>query len=81
MSWHRKTYLTNLQSVKVRSTGCVALAVASSGIAATFLAGGRTAHSTFSLTLDLHHSEHPACSISRESEKSLVLRQTSLIIL
>ena len=75
-----KTYLTNLLLAKVRSTGRVALAVGSSGIAATLLSGGKTAHSTFFLPPDLHHAKQPTCSKSRESEKALVLRQTSLII-
>ncbi|GBP67504.1 hypothetical protein EVAR_49870_1 [Eumeta japonica] len=44
-----KTFITNLILAKVRSLGKLALAVASSGIAATLLAGGRTAHSTFKL--------------------------------
>ncbi|GBP67241.1 hypothetical protein EVAR_45075_1 [Eumeta japonica] len=46
-----KTFITNLILAKVRSLGKLALAVASSGIAATLLAGGRTAHSTFKLPL------------------------------
>ena len=75
-----KTYLTNLLLAKVRSTGRVALAVASSGIAATLLSGGKTAHSTFFLPPDLHQAKQPTCSKSRESEKALVLRQRSLII-
>ena len=44
-----KTYLINLLLAKVRSRSQVALAVASSGIAATLLEGGRTAHSMFAL--------------------------------
>jgi len=34
---------------QIRPPGNVALAVASSGLAATLLSGGRTAHSTFKL--------------------------------
>lgn len=41
---------TNMILAKVRSQGKLALAVASSGIAATILAGVRTAHYTFKLT-------------------------------
>ena len=36
-----KTFLTNLLLAKVRHNKCIALAVASSGIAATLLTGGR----------------------------------------
>ena len=48
-----KTYVINLLLAQIRSTGSIALAVASSGIAATLLTGGRTAHSAFALPLDL----------------------------
>ncbi|GFV93262.1 ATP-dependent DNA helicase [Trichonephila clavipes] len=44
-----KTFPLNLILAKVRESGEIALAVASSGITATLLAGGRTAHSTFKL--------------------------------
>lgn len=47
-----KTFLLNLIIAYVRSRGDTVLATASSGIAATLLRDGRTAHSTFSLPLD-----------------------------
>jgi len=46
-----KTFLINLLLAKVRYGGKIALAVASSGIAATLLVGARTAHYTFKLPL------------------------------
>lgn len=42
-----KTFLINLLLAKVRYGGKIALAVASSSIAATILVEDRTAHSTF----------------------------------
>ena len=42
-----KTFLINLILTKLRSEGKIALANASSGIAATLLTGGRTLHCTF----------------------------------
>ena len=54
-----KTYLINLILAKVRQHNRIALAVASSGIAATLLTGGRTAHSAFSLPLDLTNQDEP----------------------
>ena len=42
-----KTFLINLVLDKVRYNKCIAIAVASSGIAATLLTGGRTAHSSY----------------------------------
>ena len=44
-----KTFLINLILAKLRSEGNIALATASSGIAATLLTGGRTLHSTFKI--------------------------------
>lgn len=46
-----KTFLYELLLAEVRSQGDVALAVASSGLAALLLAGGRTAHSRFSIPI------------------------------
>ncbi len=60
-----KTFVLNLILAKVRLQRKVALAVASSGIAATLLQGGRTAHSAFKLPLNLALSEVPVCNISR----------------
>ncbi|CAN0897203.1 ATP-dependent DNA helicase PIF1 [Linum grandiflorum] len=51
-----KTFLYNCIIAKVRSMGQIALVVASSGIAATLLPGGVTAHSRFKIPLDVDHS-------------------------
>jgi hypothetical protein len=48
-----KTFLINLLLAKIRSTGKVSLVVSSSGIAATLLSGGKTAHSTFKFPLNV----------------------------
>ncbi|POM80920.1 Helitron helicase-like protein [Phytophthora palmivora] len=56
----------------------VAIAVASSGIAATLLTGGHTAHSTFRIPLKL--SEFSTCSLSWQSQKAELIRKASLII-
>ena len=60
-----KTFLINLILAKLRSEGKIALATASSGIAATLLTGGRTLHSTFKVPLDLHAMDIPICSIKK----------------
>ena len=60
-----KTFLINLILAKLRSEGKIALATASSGIAATLLTGGRTLHSTFKIPLDLHAMDIPICSIKK----------------
>ncbi|XP_076030474.1 ATP-dependent DNA helicase Pif1-like [Oratosquilla oratoria] len=51
----------------VCSTGRIALAVASSGIAATVLHGGRTAHNMFKIPL-MEYNEVPTCAIKKNTE-------------
>ncbi|XP_054714667.1 uncharacterized protein LOC129224264 [Uloborus diversus] len=75
-----KTFLLNLLLSKVRSNKGIALATASSGIAATLLEGGKTAHSAFRLPLNLNYSENPTCNIKKQSNLAKVLRDCKLII-
>ena len=75
-----KTFLINLLLAKVRSDRGIALAVASSGIAATLLEGGKTAHATFKLPLNHIHAEIPLCNISMQSNMAQVLRDCKLIV-
>ncbi|XP_044590563.1 ATP-dependent DNA helicase pif1-like [Cotesia glomerata] len=75
-----KTFLINLLLSKIRSKKKIAIAVASSGIAATLIDGGKTAHSAFKLPLNLCHSESPLCNISKQSDIAHVLRETKIII-
>lgn len=75
-----KTFLTNLVLAKVRAQGDIALAIASSGIAATLMDGGRTAHSALKLPLDIARQENPICNISKTSGKAQVLKMCKLII-
>ena len=62
-----KTFLLNLLLAKIRMRRSIAIAVAFSGIAATLLDGGRTAHSTLKLLLNLTRSESPTCNIRKGS--------------
>ena len=48
-----KTFLSGIILAYVRRNGKIALAVASSGIAATLLPGGRTAHVAFKIPIEL----------------------------
>ncbi|CAB3250348.1 unnamed protein product [Arctia plantaginis] len=75
-----KTFLISLILAKIRSQQKIALAVASSGIAATLLDGGRTAHSTFKLPLDVHNKPDAMCNIKKNSGIAAVLRKSSIII-
>lgn len=64
----------------VRSQNNIALALASSGIAATLLDGGRTAHSALKLPLNMQINENPTCNISKNSGMGRVLQQCKLIV-
>ena len=75
-----KTFVINLLLASVRKQKCVALAVASSGIAATLLDSGRMAHSTFKLPLNLNHAETPVCNIKKETALADILRMYRLIV-
>ncbi len=75
-----KIFDTNLLLVKLRQTKKIALAVASSGIAATLLHSGQTAHSACKLPVDLAEQETPTCNISRGSSKAKLLEECRLII-
>jgi len=73
-----KTFLFNTILAKVRSQKNIALAVASSGIAALLLDGGRTAHSRFKIPLKL--TETSLLNISQQSDLAELIKATKLII-
>ncbi|UYV80385.1 hypothetical protein LAZ67_19000038 [Cordylochernes scorpioides] len=75
-----KTFLINLILATIRSRNEIAVAIDSSGIAATLLDGGRTAHSALKLPLNLHTIETPTCNISKNSGMGKVLQTCKLII-
>ncbi|XP_055910737.1 uncharacterized protein LOC129945100 [Eupeodes corollae] len=75
-----KTFLLSLILATIRSDNKIAFAVASSGIAATLLDGGRTAHSAFKLPLNITTIESPTCNISKTSAMAKVLQQSKIIV-
>lgn len=75
-----KTFLISLILAKIRSAGNIALAVASSGIAATLLDGGRTAHSAFKLPLNIQTNDNAVCNIKKHSSMGKVLQQCKIIV-
>jgi hypothetical protein len=74
-----KTYVYNTLCHRLRSEGKIVLCVASSGIAALLLPGGRTVHSSFNIH-PTNINESTTCSISRGTLKAGLLNQTDLII-
>ena len=73
-----KTYLYRGICHYFRSRGKIVLCVASSGIAALLLPGGRTAHSRFKIPIDL--TDESLCNMQRGTTLSALLQATSLII-
>lgn len=65
---------------RIRSQNDVALALASSGIAATLLEGGRTAHSALKLPLNMQINETPICNIAKNSAMAKILQVCKLIV-
>ncbi|XP_043654484.1 ATP-dependent DNA helicase pif1-like [Drosophila teissieri] len=76
-----KTFVVSLILAAIRSQQKIALALASSGIAATLLDGGRTAHSALKLPLNVQVIDNPTCNISRNSARTKVLQQAAIILL
>lgn len=74
-----KTFVYNTVCHKVRGEGWIVLCVASSGIAALLLKGGRTAHSMFKIPIDGLTGES-VCSIPKESQLAAMLRLVCLIV-
>lgn len=75
-----KTFLMKIILAHTRRQGKIALAVASSGIAATLLPGGKTAHTMFKIPINLDSTESPVCNLSRNSDRAKVIKDCSLIV-
>ena len=72
-----KTFVINTILSRLRSEGHVALAVAQSGIAATLLAGGTTAHSRFKIPLNADSSTKS--NVAVQSHEAELLRRAKVI--
>jgi hypothetical protein len=73
-----KTYLWRTLICRLRSEGKIVIAVASSGIAALLLPGGRTAHSRFQIPINVTDSS--TCGIKQGSQLANLMARTDLII-
>ena len=72
------TFAFQVLAAQVRSEGGIVLNVASTGLAAQNLVGGRTAHSRFKIPIPIH--EDSTCSISVQSDLAKLLKECKLII-
>jgi ATP-dependent DNA helicase PIF1 len=73
-----KTYIWRALSAALRSKGEIVLTVASSGIAALLIPGGRTAHSRFSIPINI--DEYSTCEIGPKDPSAELIRRAKLII-
>ncbi|KAG5586052.1 hypothetical protein H5410_046486 [Solanum commersonii] len=73
-----KTFLYRALLAKVRSKGLIALACATSGVAATLLPGGRTTHSRFGIPLQAN--ETTMAHMSKQGDRVKLIRKAKLII-
>lgn len=73
-----KTFLYKALLAKIRSQGMIALATATSGVAASIMPNGRTAHSRFKIPIS--NDGKLACNVSKQSGLAKLLKQASLII-
>lgn len=75
-----KTFLLNMLLAEVRSKNEIAIGVASSGIASTLLEGGRTAHGTFKLPINIQNEDTPVCNFKNNSPTANLLKRCKFII-
>ena len=75
-----KTFLLSLLLAHECKKSHIALVVASSGIAATLLEGGRTAHSAFKLPLNPETFEQPVTNIKKDSAYANVIKKATIIV-
>ena len=73
-----KTFAFKILAAQIRSEGGIVLNVASTGLAAQNLLGGRTAHSRFKIPIPIQ--EDSTCSIKVQSDLAKLLKATKLII-
>ncbi|CAF4851588.1 unnamed protein product [Rotaria socialis] len=75
-----KTFVINLLLAKIRHQSKITITVASSGIAATLVHGGRTAHSTLKLPLKVLENQTHLCSITKGTGEAKVLQECELVV-
>jgi ATP-dependent DNA helicase PIF1 len=74
----RKSFLCRCLIVIVRSEGLIAVVTATSGIIASIMPGGRTAHSLFNIPIKI--SDGSICKFPKQSDTTDLIRRVALII-
>jgi hypothetical protein len=74
-----KTFLYRCLIAIVHSKGLIAVATTTSGIAASIMPGGRTAHSVFKIPIKI--SDGSICKFSKQSDTTDLLHRVALIIM
>ena len=73
-----KTFVYNTLYCALCGQGKIAICVASSGIAALILIGGRTSHFRLKIPIEIH--EKSTCSIKKNSFEAELMRRADLLI-
>jgi len=73
-----KTFVYNTLCCALRAQGKIVICVASSGIAALILMGGRTSHFRLKIPIEIH--EKSTCSIKKNSFEAELMRRADLLI-
>ena len=73
-----KTYLYRALLARIRSMDRIAIATATSGIAASIMPGGRTTHSRFKILIKIE--DNSMCNFTKQSGTAALLGEASLII-
>jgi hypothetical protein len=73
-----KTFIYNTLCHALRAQGKIIICVASSGIAALLIIGGRTVHFRFKVPIQIHESS--TCTIKKNSLEAELLQAASLVI-
>ncbi len=73
-----KTFLYNAINARKRSEGIIVIAIASSGIAANLLSGGKTAHAALRTPLEIFYDS--ACNIHQDLDLADMIIHADCII-
>ncbi|KAK4403076.1 hypothetical protein Sango_1048300 [Sesamum angolense] len=73
-----KTFLYRALLAHLRSKKLIAVATATSGVAAAIMPGGRTAYSRFKIPIDGNESSE--CTMSKQSGAAELLRRSKLLL-